>query len=328
MTGLSRFERWVYGEAPAQRLGLLRVAVGGYWLYRLWDTRQRVASIVRVDPEHFKPVGVATLLEGPISGPTFDLLWDLGMVFAALWTLGFAWRLVGPVFAGLLLFLMSYRLSWGQLHHEAHLPTLHALALAFAPCAAAVSLDSAIRRRVSPSAFWWALGSVAADTRPSWRWSWPVRLVCIVTVCSYVSAGIAKMTGDAGLAWVAPANLLNQVGYTALHQDFLASGGLPSVRFLYEHRWLVAPMGVLTILVEAGAFVALLHPRIAAVWVAGILATHWGIRMVMGIVFPYPLSGVAYLSFFPLERLLSVGTALRGLRRARPPAQAPGPLPG
>lgn len=319
----TRLERLLYGEAPARRLGLLRVGVGLYWVVRLLRSREKVAALVRVDPEHWAPEGVAVWLPGPPPGERFDVLWALTIGAGVLWTLGLGWRVVAPLFAALLLFVMSYRLSWGQLHHEAHLPTLHVLALACTPAAAAVSLDARLRGRR------WAraLATTTDDPiTPSWRWGWPVRLVCLVTVATYTAAGVAKLTGSAGAGWGHGANLLAQVGFTGLHQEFLASGALPSVAFLYRHPELVGPLGLLTLVLEAGAAVALLDRRIGWIWAVGVCAMHWGIRGVMGIEFPYPLSGMAFLSFFPLERLLAFRRA--GGPPAPPAASLQGAAPG
>ncbi len=290
MSALGTLERAWYTPAPAARLGALRVAVGAYWLYRLIDTRTKVLGVVRADPENWKPVGLARLLPGMVDPGVYDVAYDVTIVLCLLWTLGVAWRFSAPAFAAALLSVMSYRLSFGQIHHESHVPSLHVLALSLAPAAAAVSVDAWRRRHAAP------------DTRPSWRWGWPMRLVCAVTVCTYTAAGVAKLGGQAGVSWAS--TLLGHVGYIALNQDLLAAGSLPAVRWLYQHPELAAPLGALTLVLEAGAAVALLDRRIAAVWAVGIVGMHWGIRLIMGIVFPYPMSGVAFLSFFPLERLI------------------------
>lgn len=300
MTGLTRAELAGYAPAPAARLGLLRLAVGGYWLYRLIDTREKMFGVVRADPANWEPYGVARLLSGAVDPRLFDVTYDATIALCLAWTLGLAWRFSAPAFAALLLVVMSYRLSFGHLHHESHLPTLHVLALSLTPAAAAVSLD-AWRKRTP------------FDPEPSWRWGWPIRLVCAVTACSYTAAGIAKVNGAAGWSW--GSTLLGHVGYVALSQDLLASGGLPGVRFLYAHPELAPPLGILSLLLEIGAAVALLDRRIGAVWVVGIMGMHWGIRLIMGFVFPYPLSGVAFLSFFPLERLVPA-RLLQALTRA------------
>jgi hypothetical protein len=287
---LTAIERAWYTPAPAMRLGLLRIAIGGYWLYRLLDTREKNRGVVSVDVANWAPVGVAGALGGPVAPAVFGWVYDAAILLCVAWTLGLGWRVVGPTFAAALLAIMSYRLSFGHLHHESHLPTLHVLALSLAPAGSAASVDA----RLWPAR--------AARPGESWRWGWPIRLVCAITALSYLVAGIAKVTGDAGWSW--GAGLLGQVGYVALGQDFLASGGLPAVRFLYGHPTLAVALGTLSLVLELGGVLALLDRRVAWAWIPGIMGMHWGIKLVMGIVFPYPLCGVAFLSFLPLERLL------------------------
>ena len=55
---------------------------------------------------------------------------------------------------------------------------------------------------------------------------------------------------------------------------------------------------------ELGAPLALLHRRLGYAWALAAFPMHWGIFVIMGISFKYYLWGVAYASFFPLERLL------------------------
>ena len=45
--------------------------------------------------------------------------------------------------------------------------------------------------------------------------------------------------------------------------------------------------------------------RLARGWVLAAWAFHLGVVALMAIAFPYPLSGIAYASFLPVERLLS-----------------------
>lgn len=61
----------------------------------------------------------------------------------------------------------------------------------------------------------------------------------------------------------------------------------------------------MTMLVELGAPLALLQRRVALVWCVAAWTFHVGVALLMSITFLYPLSGVAYLPLFRLERLLS-----------------------
>jgi len=57
-----------------------------------------------------------------------------------------------------------------------------------------------------------------------------------------------------------------------------------------------------TLIVELGAPVALLGGRIARTWAIAAWAFHLGVVLVMNIVFPYPLAGIALAPVFDVER--------------------------
>ena len=54
---------------------------------------------------------------------------------------------------------------------------------------------------------------------------------------------------------------------------------------------------------ELGAPFALVGGTLTRLWVLGSWLLHIGIIALMGILFPYPVLGVAYACFFPVERL-------------------------
>ena len=65
----------------------------------------------------------------------------------------------------------------------------------------------------------------------------------------------------------------------------------------------VAKLALLTLVVEFGAPLALLHRRLGYAFVAIVLGLHYGIWVVMGIGFKYQVTGVAFACFFEWERL-------------------------
>lgn len=100
--------------------------------------------------------------------------------------LGWRYHLSGLLFALLLLWVTTYRNSWGQNFHTESLLVLHVLVLALAPAADVRSLDARAGRTVSAPA-------------PDPRYGWPVRLMALITVLAYVIAGEAKLM-QAGFA--------------------------------------------------------------------------------------------------------------------------------
>ena len=78
-----------------------------------------------------------------------------------------------------------------------------------------------------------------------------------------------------------------------------------------QHAWPFPLIGAGTLALELLGPLALLHRRTAQWWVFGVYGFHVGVLLTMAIAFPYPLSGVAFASFFACERLW----LWRGLRR-------------
>ncbi len=292
-------EEWL-APGSALNLGRVRAATGLFvavYLLWMWDGYMAVAQL---SPGSWRPVGPATVWAVP-PGPVtvyFCLLGTVVLAFAL--ALGLAHRVTAPLLALSLCFLFAWRSSWSSIFHHHNLVTLHVVVLALAPAAAGFSLDDWLGRRFPQSRIlswlrWQTLGLPAVDA----RWGWPLRLLSAVTVCTYLLAGLAKVTGEAGLAWATPEQLLGQIGRDAIKRElFHPDGATAATWWLYANReWLWGP-AVLTLVAELGAPLALLHRRIAVLWVLGAWCLHLGIWVTMDIFFPYPMVGVGFLSFF------------------------------
>ena len=78
----------------------------------------------------------------------------------------------------------------------------------------------------------------------------------------------------------------------------LCDGGLETPipcydMFMVRYDWLFPPLAAVSLIVELGSPLALLHRRIAYVWCAVAWSFHVGVLAVMWIVFHYPLLGLA-----------------------------------
>ncbi len=291
-----------YAPAPANRLALLRIGIGGfalgYLLLRYFD----FVSVTRFHDAEFQPVAPLLWLAGPLPPLLLHgLLW-LAFALGSAVTLGVRYRVTAPLFAALLLGLTSYRNSWGMLFHTENLLVLHVLLLAFTPAADALSWDA---RNTDPP-------SDAGD------YGWPARALCLITVACYVMAGIAKLK-LAGVAWFEGDFLRAQIAYDNLRKVELGSDHSPLGAAIVRYRWPFGTLAFITMLVELGAPLALLGQRWASVWIVGAWGFHVAILLLMAIVFPYQLSLIAYAAFLPLERLLTLPLAERWLARLRRP---------
>ena len=186
----------------------------------------------------------------------------------------------------LLLGLSTYGNSWGQVLHTENLLVLHALVVGFARSADAWSLDA----RRGP----------ARD--PHHRYGWPVRLMAIIVVLTYVVAGWAKYR-NGGMEWITGDTLLHQVAHDNLRKAMLGDTYSPLAGLALSLPWTFPLMAAFTMVVEVGAPFALLGDRFRSMWVATAFAFHWGVLAVMAILFPYQLLGIAFVPFFRAERL-------------------------
>jgi hypothetical protein len=283
---------WFEPGSPL-RLGAVRVVVGAFttWLLNRY-------------------VGVAWFLDHPLAPELYLGLHRTALVLAVLFTLGFAYRVVGPACALLSLFVITYGgNSWSFIFHTENVLCLHLLVLGFTPAAGALSVDALLAPRLPR-----VLALPCATPRPGPtdpESGWPVRLVQLCVALAYLMAGIAKVRAG-GLAWMHGDNLRDQIALNGLYYELLA-GGAKEVTFqVYGWETVFTVLAVGTLVLELGAPLALLNPWLGYLFVLSMIGVHWGIRWMMGIDFLYQLYGVAYAAFVPWEKLLM---ALRRLPR-------------
>jgi hypothetical protein len=272
-------ERWLLAPAPPERLRTLRVLVGLYCVGFLVVRFPGFLRAARLPERQFEPVGALAWL--PSSLPVGVFVGVLVVTIAAgiAFVGGWRWGVVGPAFALLFLAVTTYRLSWGHVLHTEHLAALHLLVLGFAPAA----------ERSGP---------------PAARFGWPVRVMALLTVITYVLAGVAKLR-NGGLDWLVGDVLRNQVAYDNLRKELLGDLHSPIGGWLVRYSWPFVPLAVMTIVVELGAPIALRGGRWRTAWVLAAWGFHVGIAVTMAISFPYELLGVAFAPLFRCERLFS-----------------------
>jgi Vitamin K-dependent gamma-carboxylase len=303
-------DRWLFAPAPAERLATVRLLSGAYCFIYLLVRMKPMADFRAFHAERFNPVGLAQLLPGPLPHAALLALYVATLVACAAFTLGYRFKVSGPALGLLLFALTSYRHSWGMLFHTDNLVLVHSWVLALTPSAAALSLD-ARKSRLAPQ----------ADA----RFGWPLRLLCALTAASYLLAGIAKLK-ISGMHWMEGEILRNYIAYDALRKLRVGSLYSPFGAWLVQHSWPFMPIGMLTMVLELGAPLALVHTRLGQLWVLGIWGFHVGVLATMAIGFGYPLSGVAYASFFACERLWT-STWLRRVHAALSPPALRSPTP-
>jgi hypothetical protein len=273
-------------RAPAARLAVFRILIGvfcaGYLVVRL----PTLLAMGDEAPSRWDPVGVLWWLGEPL--PSWLVRCAvLGTILLALaFAGGVAFRVVGPAFAAALLFVTTYRSSGGQLLWFDNLLVLHALVVGCSPAADAICLH----RRASP-------------VGESPRYGWPLRVAAMITVLTYVLAGVAKLR-IGGIAWIDGQSLRNHVAYSATRLEVLGGTPSPLAAPMMSLGWMFTPLAIATLVIELGAPVALVVSRLRVPWVALAWCMHAAIAATMFVVFPYPLALIAFAPLFRLERLL------------------------
>ncbi|KIG11814.1 hypothetical protein DB30_02418 [Enhygromyxa salina] len=272
--------------APALRLATLRVLIIAYGLVWLIGYAPLLLANLRFAPEQFAPTGVVSLLDAPLGVGLGAGIWLATVIVGIPALLGWRFRVSGPIYALGLLWVASYRNSWGMVFHTENLLVVHTLIVAILPASDAWSLD--------------ARGQTCSKEEDP-RYGWGPKLMATVTALAYVLAGVAKLR-NAGWAWLDGDVLLSHVGWDNLRKQELGSMHSPIGAALCAFPAVFVPLSWLSIMLELGAPLALVGRRLAWVWSIGIWCFHLGVVAIMAIVFAYPLSGVAFAPLFAVER--------------------------
>jgi hypothetical protein len=291
---LRTVDRWLLAPAPPARLATLRVLVGGYCLGFLVVRFPGFLSAARLPERQFEPVGVLAWMPASVAPAVFVVVAVVTLAAGVAFVAGRWWRVSGPAFALLFLAATTYRFSWGHVLHTENLASLHLLVIGFTAAAAC--------RGHAPHA----------------RFGWPVRVLALLTVTTYVVAGVAKVR-NGGWDWLVGDVLRNQVAFDNLRKELLGDLHSPLGGWLVGYAWVFVPLALLTVAVELAAPVALAGGRMRTVWVALAWGFHVGITALMAIVFPYHLLGIAYAPFFRCERLTQRWPTPAAARRVTQP---------
>lgn len=291
-----------FSPAPAERLAALRILTGVYTLYYLLTHRRSLMNSASAGPDVFQPIGVTTWMTAPMSLSLFQIIVGACILFANFFIFGIWHRVFAPIFAGLLLFVLTYSNSWTMVFHTENMLVLHVIVLALAPAANAYSLD-VIYSEERPGLQRFFVSKRATEAH--FRFHWPIKVLQLGATLPYVVAGIAKVRGKAGWEWAEGANLRDQITMNGLYYDVFM-GQAPEITY-HVYGWDRAFMfaASLTLVIELCSPLALLHRWAGYVYVVNIMGMHWGIMVLMGIPFPYQLYGWAYVCFFDWDRIIA-----------------------
>lgn len=296
-----RFDRGWFVPMPAERLAALRILIGTLSVIYVLARAAPLLTSVRNSPWQFRPVGALAMLSGAPPSWLVIAVLVVALPLGVAFVLGWRWRWCAPAFACALLWLSSLRNSWGMIFHTDNLMVLHVIVLALSRAADAWSLDA--RERDAPA--------------PHGRYGAPIRLLAGITVATYLIAGIAKLS-VAGFGWVTSDALRTFVAYDNLRKTELGDLHSPLGVMMLRHAWMFPPLAAVSLAIELGSPLALLHPRLARWWCAAAWSFHVGVAVIMWIVFYYPMSGLSFAPFLAPERWLARVAARVHRRPSRP----------
>jgi vitamin K-dependent gamma-carboxylase-like protein len=290
---MSFVDRQLFVAMPAERLAALRILIGAATLVYVLVRFPSLTVVAHQPAWQFAPLGPVSVLSSPLPAGLVTALVIAAIPLGLAFTLGWRWRISGPAYACAFAWITSYRNSWGMPFHTENLMVLQLLVLACSRAADAWTID----RRDAPP--------------PHGRYGAPIRLLAAITVTTYLIAGITKLTLS-GPSWVTSDTLRNFVAYDNLRKAELGDAHSPFGVLMVRHAWMFPPLAAVSLAVELGAPLALVHARAARLWCFAAWGFHVGVVAIMWIVFFYPLAGLPFAPFFAPERLLA-----RWSKRAR-----------
>ena len=268
-----RLDGFLRPAMPWARLTILRRLVCAFAVIYVLVRLPYFAAVANQDPSRFAPVGVVRLLASPLPSAAG---WPLALATVMLgiaFGVGRAPLVTGPLFFALLLWVTTYKSSWGKILHSENLVVLHVGILALAPHRPPNEAEGASSRDAG----------------------WAVRAMAIATVLTYFVAGVAKLR-NGGSAWLSGEALASWLAFDTLRKVELGSLHSPLAPFVASHASLTLGLALFTMVVELGAPLALVSPRLGRVWAVLAWCFHAGILATMTIGFFYPLSFIAFLS--------------------------------
>lgn len=292
----SAFERVMDMLRPAAtplRPAVMRLGVGGFAAVHQFRRREMMRTLHRQDASRFAPIGIVRVLKKPLPPRVADALFDAAQVTNLATTIGLAHRITGPLNAALQLWTMTYRNSWGMIFHNDNGLVMHQAVLGLTRSADALSVDALLRHQgLAPKQFDRAYGGIPTAMN-------------IGTMAIYFISGIAKIRSPKGWGWASGDTLREQIASDAIRKEAFGSVAPKMAGTLYNSQDKFGALAIVTLIVELGAPLSLVHRRLGQLFAISAWGMHVGIRIVMGIKFKYNISGISYLPYFPLGRQLS-----------------------
>jgi hypothetical protein len=260
-----RFDAWMFAAEPAVRLHgaitVLALAIG------LRVALSPFRGLAGQPPELFDPPFFLAWLDRMPSRDVIVALQVAGATAALLAVLGRFRRATFAIAWLALLVLAGLRASRGKIQHNDLL-----LLFAAVPFLAAVA------------------GTGWRDRRVGREFGWPIHCGMVVAAIAYSCSGFAKVISS-GASWVVSDNMSN-ILYDAARAPKTHAGEL--AQWIGDHGALARGIALATLVFELGFPLVLVYVRLRPFAVAGAIALHGSIFLLLGLDYsPWALTVVA-----------------------------------
>jgi hypothetical protein len=284
-----RFDAWMFAAEPAARLhgaiSVLALAIG------LRVALSPYRGLAGQPAELFDPPFFLTWLDQMPGRDVIVALQVVGAIAALLAVLGRYRRVTFALAWFALLVLAGLRASRGKIQHND-------LLLLFAAVPFLVAMA----------------GTSWRDRRAGREYGWPIHCGMVVAAIAYSCSGIAKVISS-GASWVVSDNMSN-ILYDAARTPKTHAGEL--ARWIGDHGALSRGIALATLVFELGFPLALVYVRLRPFAVAGAIALHGSIFLLLGLDYSaWALTVVAlFVDWSAVARAFAVSRSRRAPLRA------------
>ena len=216
----------------------------------------------------------------------FQFIWRTSLLTSAI---GFFSRTSMIVAAITTNYLYIFYYSHGFLHHQYQILTLISLIFMCSMAGSACSVDSTFSKSKPIAGF---------------EFTWPLRLIWFVRAIMFFSAGLSKLR-NSGLSWVLGDSMNDIVKHNLIY--FGQGLGGSQLNLSLSNYFIARPVlcqfaAALTIVIEVGAPLILLHKKIRSIGVLSLMALQVAIWLILRVDFSP--QALCYIFFVPWQRLL------------------------
>lgn len=303
----------LFRPAAPTNLAVNRILFYGILLYYFGLSRSRTdfpawAAIPEAfwDPIwYFRWLGLPLLSESTLE--ILSIAWKVALVCSAL---GVLTRVSTTLSFALGAYLIGLMQCFGKTHHFDYAALIVLGIMALSRSGDAVSVDRLVRNRIG-----WHRERDPSVAALSGEYAWPIRLVQLLTVLVFFGAGVSKLR-HAGLAWIFSENMrFVLLGHHYSHEPPTRWG-----LYVAQVGWAPKLLGLLTVVLEIGAPLALVGRTLCRVIIPGLVMMQVGIQLLTGAFWPL---WYLYIFWVPWDRLPMVHRSLRfgaGRRSSLQPA--------